>query len=247
MKAIILAGGTGSRLYPLTKVTNKHLLPVGRYPMIFHSVYKLKQAELKDILIVTGKEHMGDVVNLLGSGNQMGVTLTYKVQDEAGGIAQALGLAEHFVGNDQMVVILGDNVFGDDISTYVSNFRKQKTGAKILIQQVPDPTRFGVPELLGENIVSIEEKPAQPKSNFAVTGIYMFDHKVFEIIKTLKPSSRGELEITDVNNAYIEKGELTFDVLQGWWTDAGTHASLAKANELAKDLIFGEELGKLKL
>ncbi|MDN4066524.1 sugar phosphate nucleotidyltransferase [Paenibacillus vini] len=247
MKAIILAGGTGSRLYPLTKVTNKHLLPVGRYPMIFHSVYKLKQAGLTDILIVTGKEHMGDVVNLLGSGNQMGISFTYKVQDEAGGIAQALGLAQQFVGNDQMVVVLGDNVFVDDISPYVVNFSEQGTGAKILIQQVPDPTRFGVPEIQGERIISIEEKPAQPKSNYAVTGIYMFDHKVFEIIKTLKPSSRGELEITDVNNAYIERGELTFDVLQGWWTDAGTHASLARANELARDIVFGEEFGKLKL
>lgn len=247
MKAIILAGGTGSRLYPLTKVTNKHLLPVGRYPMIFHSVYKLKQAGLTDILIVTGKEHMGDVVNLLGSGNQMGISFTYKVQDEAGGIAQALGLAQQFVGNDQMVVVLGDNVFVDDISPYVVNFSEQKMGAKILIQQVPDPTRFGVPEIQGERIISIEEKPARPKSDYAVTGIYMFDHKVFEIIKTLKPSSRGELEITDVNNAYIERGELTFDVLQGWWTDAGTHASLARANELAKDIVFGEEFGKLKL
>ncbi|GIP55871.1 sugar phosphate nucleotidyltransferase [Paenibacillus vini] len=247
MKAIILAGGTGSRLFPLTKVTNKHLLPVGRYPMVFHAVYKLKQAGLTDILLVTGKEHMGDVVSLLGSGREMGVSFTYKVQDEAGGIAQALGLAEQFVGDDQMIVILGDNVFADDITPYVSNFREQKKGAKILIQQVPDPTRFGVPELQGEHIVSIEEKPKQPKSNFAVTGIYMFDRTVFEIIKTLTPSSRGELEITDVNNAYIKRGKLTFDVLEGWWTDAGTHASLAKANELAKDLVFGEEFGTLKL
>lgn len=247
MKAIILAGGTGSRLFPLTKVTNKHLLPVGRYPMIFHSVYKLKQAGLNDILVVTGKEHMGDVVNLLGSGHEWGVSFTYKVQDEAGGIAQALGLAEQFVGDEQMVVILGDNVFADDITPYVDNFRNHQTGAKILIQQVPDPTRFGVPELQGDRIISIEEKPQRPKSNYAVTGIYMFDHHVFEIIKTLKPSARGELEITDVNNAYIKRGELTFDILQGWWTDAGTHASLARANELAKDIVFGEEFGKLKL
>lgn len=247
MKGIILAGGTGSRLYPLTKVTNKHLLPVGKYPMIFHSVCKLKQADIQDILIVTGKEHMGDVVNLLGSGREMGVTFTYKVQDEAGGIAQALDLAEHFVGDDQMVVILGDNVFEDDISPFVNNFRKQNNGAKILIQKVHDPKRFGVPEIDGQKIVSIEEKPAEPKSNYAVTGIYMFDHKVFDIIKTLKPSARGELEITDVNNAYISRGELTFDILQGWWTDAGTHASLARANELAKDIVFGEEFGKFKL
>lgn len=247
MKGIILAGGTGSRLYPLTKVTNKHLLPVGKYPMIFHGVFKLKQSGITDILIVTGKDHMGDVVNLLGSGREMGVTFTYKVQDEAGGIAQALDLAEHFVGNDQMVVILGDNVFADDISPYVDNFRNQTNGAKILIQEVPDPTRFGVPELQGDRIISIEEKPKDPKSNYAVTGIYMYDHRVFEIVKSLKPSARGELEITDVNNAYIERGELSFDILQGWWTDAGTYASLARANELAKDIVFGEEFGKLKL
>lgn len=247
MKAIILAGGTGSRLYPLTKVTNKHLLPVGKYPMIFHSVYKLKQAGLTDILVVTGKEHMGDVVNLLGSGSQMGVSFTYKVQDEAGGIAQALGLAEQFIGQEQMVVILGDNVFADDITPYVNYFRQQKKGAKILLKEVDNPTRFGVAELQGNQIVSIEEKPQFPKSNYAVTGIYMFDHSVFQIIKKLKPSSRGELEITDVNNAYIERGELTYDILDGWWTDAGTHASLARANELAKDVIFGDEFGKLKL
>lgn len=247
MKGIILAGGTGSRLYPLTKVTNKHLLPVGKYPMIFHAVHKLKQAQISDILVVTGKDHMGDVVNLLGSGYEMGVTFTYKVQDEAGGIAQALDLAEQFVGDDQMVVILGDNVFEDDILPFVDNFRKQKSGAKILIQEVSDPTRFGVPELEGDRIVSIEEKPKQPKSNFAVTGIYMFDHTVFDIIKTLKPSARGELEITDVNNAYIERGELTFDLLRGWWTDAGTHASLARAHDLAQNIVFGDEFGKLKL
>jgi glucose-1-phosphate thymidylyltransferase len=247
MKGIILAGGTGSRLYPLTKVTNKHLLPVGKYPMIFHSVYKLKQADIKDILIVTGKDHMGDVVNLLGSGKEMGVSFTYKVQDEAGGIAQALGLAEHFVGADQMVVILGDNVFLDDISPYIVNFKTQKKGAKILIQQVLDPQRYGVPELQGQKIISIEEKPSSPKSNYAVTGIYMFDCSVFDIVKTLKPSGRGELEITDVNNEYISRNELTYDELKGWWTDAGTHASLAKANELAQELFFGEEFGKLKL
>lgn len=247
MKAIILAGGTGSRLYPLTKVTNKHLLPVGKYPMIFHSVAKLKQAGLKDILIVTGKEHMGDVVNLLGSGSAMGVSFTYRVQDEAGGIAQALGLAEPFVGHDRMVVMLGDNIFADNISPFINKFRDQTKGAKILIQQVSDPTRFGVPELQGERIVSIEEKPAEPKSEYAVTGLYMFDHQVFNIIKKLKPSARGELEITDVNNAYIERNELTFDILQGWWTDAGTHASWARANELAQDIVFGEEFGKLKL
>ncbi|MGG4212120.1 sugar phosphate nucleotidyltransferase [Paenibacillus sp. FSL L8-0638] len=247
MKGIILAGGTGSRLYPLTKVTNKHLLPVGKYPMIFYSVHKLKQAGINDILIVTGKDHMGDVVNLLGSGREMGVSFTYKVQDEAGGIAQALDLAEHFVGEDQMVVILGDNVFADDITPFVENFCVQQKGAKLLLQQVHDPQRYGVAELDGARIVSIEEKPQIPKSEYAVTGIYMFDSNVFDIVKTLKPSKRGELEITDVNNAYIQRGELSFDILQGWWTDAGTHASLAKANELAKDIAFGEEFGKLKL
>ncbi|WFB58110.1 sugar phosphate nucleotidyltransferase [Paenibacillus sp. BR1-192] len=246
MKAIILAGGTGSRLYPLTKVTNKHLLPVGKYPMIFHAVHKLTRAGLHDILIVTGKDHMGDVVNLLGSGSEMGVSFTYKVQDEAGGIAQALALAEQFVGNEQMVVILGDNVFEDDITPYVDNFRVQKKGAKILIQEVADPHRFGVPELEGSRIISIKEKPQNPTSQYAVTGIYMFDHQVFDIIKTLKPSARGELEITDVNNAYIKSNMLTFDILQGWWTDAGTHASLSRANELAKDVVFGDEFGKLR-
>lgn len=247
MKGILLAGGTGSRLYPLTKVTNKHLLPVGKYPMVFHAVAKLKAADIHDVLVVTGKEHMGDVVNLLGSGRDMGVTFTYKVQDEAGGIAQALGLAEHFVGNDRMVVILGDNIFEDSIVSYVNNFKKQESGAKILIQEVPDPQRYGVPELSGDRIISIEEKPKNPKSSYAVTGIYMYDRSVFDIIKRLHPSGRGELEITDVNNAYIARNELTYDILQGWWTDAGTHASLAKANELAKDIVIGEEFGKLKL
>lgn len=247
MKGIILAGGTGSRLYPLTKVTNKHLLPVGRYPMIFHAVYKLKEAEIVDILVVTGKEHMGDVVSLLGSGSEIGVTFTYKVQDEAGGIAQALGLAEQFVGDDKVVVILGDNVFSDSIVPYVQHFKDQDKGARILIQEVHDPKRYGVPELRGDRIVSIEEKPKEPKSSYAVTGIYMYDSRVFEIVRTLKPSGRGELEITDVNNDYIQANELAYDVLNGWWTDAGTHVSLARANELAKDLVFGQEFGKLKL
>jgi len=246
MKGIILAGGTGSRLYPLTKVTNKHLLPVGKYPMIFHAIHKLKQANINDILIVTGKEHMGDVVNLLGSGKEFHVNFTYKVQDEAGGIAQALGMARHFVGNDRMVVILGDNVFGGTIASYVSHFSNQASGAKILIQQVPDPNRYGVAELDGDHIVSIEEKPASPKSSYAVTGIYMYDSRVFDIVNTLKPSGRGELEITDVNNAYIARNELTYDVLQGWWTDAGTHESLDLANELAKNIEYSEEFGKLK-
>ncbi|MGX1983420.1 glucose-1-phosphate thymidylyltransferase [Thermolongibacillus altinsuensis] len=244
MKGIILAGGTGSRLYPLTKVTNKHLLPVGKYPMIYHAIYKLKEANITDILIVTGREHMGDVVNLLGSGSEFDVEFTYKVQDQAGGIAQALGLCEAFVGNDLMTVILGDNVFSDSIVPYVENFKKQAAGAKILIKEVKDPERFGVPELEGDRIKSIEEKPKKPKSRYAVTGIYMYDAKVFDIIKTLKPSARGELEITDVNNAYIERNELTYDILNGWWTDAGTHASYLRANELAKDVDFGSLFNK---
>lgn len=236
MKGIILAGGTGSRIYPLTKVTNKHLLPVGKYPMIYHPISKLKEAGITDILIVTGVEHMGDIVNLLGSGKEMGVAFTYKVQDEAGGIAQALGLAEHFVCNDKCVVILGDNIFRKDISEFVKNFEGQKKGAKILIKSVSDAQRFGVAELSGEKIVSIEEKPKNPKSSYAVTGIYMYDSEVFSIIKTLKPSGRGELEITDVNNEYIKRGTMSYDILDSWWTDAGTFESLVRANELATDL-----------
>lgn len=247
MKGIILAGGTGSRLFPLTKVTNKHLLPVGKYPMIFHSIAKLKEAGLDDILIVTGKEHMGDVVSLLGSGQEFGLSFTYKVQDEAGGIAQALGMAEHFVGDDRMVVLLGDNVFEDTIVDYVDGFAKQESGAKLLIQKVPDPKRYGVAVLERDRIVSIEEKPQIPKSSYAVTGIYMFDNRVFEIIRTLKPSQRGELEITDVNNAYIATHELSYNILSGWWTDAGTHASFSKANELAQGIEYGEQFGKFKL
>jgi len=246
MKGVILAGGTGSRLFPLTKVTNKHLIPVGRYPMIYHAIHKLKLAGISDILVVTGKEHMGDVVNLLGSGDEFGADFTYRVQDRAGGIAQALGLAEGFVGTDLVTVVLGDNVFSEDISTYVRNFEQHGHGAKILIKEVQDPQRYGVPQLHKDYIISIEEKPTNPKSTFAVTGIYMYDSRVFDIIKTLKPSGRGELEITDVNNAYIALGELTYDVLGGWWTDAGTHSSLARANELAKDFYFGEQFGVFK-
>lgn len=247
MKGIILAGGTGSRLFPLTKVTNKHLLPVGKYPMIFHSIAKLQEAGLDDILIVTGKEHMGDVVGLLGSGRAFGMSFTYKVQDEAGGIAQALGMAEQFVGNDRMVVLLGDNVFEDSIADDVADFTQQTSGAKLLIQQVDDPERYGVAELSGDRIISIEEKPKSPKSSYAVTGIYMFDSRVFDIIRTLQPSQRGELEITDVNNAYIATDELSYTILNGWWTDAGTHASYSKANELAQTIQYDEKFGKLKL
>jgi len=233
MKGIILAGGTGSRLFPLTKVTNKHLLPVGRKPMIFHPIDKLLEAGIKEILIVTGVDHMGDVVSLLGSGREFGCEFTYRVQDEAGGIAQALGLARNFVHTDQMVVILGDNIFADNIKPFVANFRKQGKGAKILLKKVDDPERYGVAELQGQRVIGIEEKPKKPKSQFAVTGIYMYDAAVFDIIKTLKPSGRGELEITDVNNAYIARKRMTCDILEGWWTDAGTFDSLKRANDWA--------------
>jgi len=245
MKGMVLAGGTGSRLKPLTKVTNKHLLPVGKYPMIFYPIFRLKQAGITEILVVTGREHMGDVMELLGSGSEYGVEFTFKVQDAAGGIAEALGLARHFVNGERCVAILGDNIFEDDTNPYVESFAKQEKGAKILLKEVLNPQRFGVAELKDGKIVSIEEKPKYPKSNLAVTGIYMYDFEVFEIIKTLKPSARGELEITDVNNAYIERGTLTYDILKGWWTDAGTPESLFRANEICKDLELDFGNGKV--
>ena len=230
MKGIILAGGTGSRLYPLTKVTNKHLLPIGDKPMIFHPIEKLTEVGIEEILIVTGTDHMGDVVNLLGSGKDFGCRFTYKVQDEAGGIAQALGLAENFAGNESVVVILGDNIFENSLQKAVDNY--EGVGAQILIQEVKDPERYGVAELEGKKVVSIEEKPSNPKSNFAVTGIYFYDSSVFKCIKTLKPSGRGELEITDVNNFYIKKEQMKSSLLEGWWTDAGTLESYRHANKL---------------
>lgn len=245
MKGIILAGGTGSRLYPLTKVTNKHLLPIGDQPMIFHIIAKLKEAGILEILIVTGKEHMGDVVNLLGSGVDFGLEFTFKVQDQAGGIAQALGLAEHFVASDQCAVILGDNVFEDSIEPFVKKFEEQSKGAKILLQEVRDPQRYGVAEVTNGKIVGIEEKPAQPKSNYCVTGIYFYDSDVFQIIKSLEPSDRGELEITDVNNWYISQGTLTYDILPSWWTDAGTFESYAEANHLANKSCIGLKISKV--
>ncbi len=233
MKGIILAGGTGSRLFPLTKVTNKHLLPVGNKPMILHPIEKLVSAGITEILVVTGVEHMGDVVTLLGSGKDFGAQFTYRVQDQAGGIAQALGLAEAFCHGDKSVVILGDNMFFDSLTPFVTAFRDQSKGAKILLKEVKDPQRFGVAELSGSKIVGIEEKPKNPKTNLAVTGIYFYDGKVFEIIRTLKPSGRGELEITDVNNAYVRNGSMTYDTLKGEWTDAGTFESLHYANQVA--------------
>lgn len=231
MKGIVLAGGTGSRLYPLTKVTNKHLLPVGSKPMIYYPIEKLIDAGIDEILIVTGTEHMGDVVGLLGSGHDFNCRFTYKVQDQAGGIAQALGLAENFCGNDSMMVILGDNIFEASLKQGAQSWNQK--GAKVFIKEVHDPQRYGVAELQGDRIIGIEEKPKQPKSNYCVTGIYMYDAGVFDIIKTLKPSGRGELEITDVNNHYISRGEMGFAMLQGWWTDAGTPDSYRLANELA--------------
>jgi len=232
MKGIILAGGTGSRLFPLTKVTNKHLLPVGKEPMIFYPVKRLVEAGIGEILIVTGVDHMGDVVTLLGSGREFGCRFTYKVQDEAGGIAQALGLAENFAGGDSCCVILGDNIFEESIAPFVEAFGKQKMGARLLLKQVHDPQRYGVAEIEGSRVTRIVEKPIEPKSDLAVVGIYFFDNGVFDIIKTLKPSGRGELEITDVNNHYLAAGTLQCDRLSGWWTDAGTFDSLHAANEL---------------
>ena len=234
MKGVILAGGTGSRLFPLTKVTNKHLLPVGREPMIYHPVKKLIEAGIDEICIVTGVEHMGDVVNLLGSGKDFACRFTYKVQDEAGGIAQALGLAGNFAGRDLLCVILGDNIFEDSIVPYVAAFREQARGARLLLKQVPDPQRYGVAEVEGSKVIRVVEKPQAPKSDLAVVGIYFYDAEVFDIIATLKPSGRGELEITDVNNHYLRAGSLQCDRLAGWWTDAGTFDSLAFANELVR-------------
>jgi glucose-1-phosphate thymidylyltransferase len=230
MKGIILAGGTGSRLYPLTKVTNKHLLPIGEKPMIYYPIQKLTEAGIEEILIVTGTEHMGDVVNLLGSGTDFGCRFTYKVQDEAGGIAQALGLAENFVGDDSMTVILGDNIFEASLDEALESY--PNTGAQILLKEVEDPERFGVAEVQGDKIAGVEEKPDHPKSNLAVTGVYMYDSGVFDIIRNLEPSDRGELEITDVNNHYIREQAMRFSIMDGWWTDAGTHASYKRANKL---------------
>ncbi len=237
MKGIILAGGTGSRLLPLTKVTNKHLLPVARKPMIYHPISKLIEIGIEEILIVTGVEHMGNVVSLLGSGKDFGCRFTYKVQDEAGGIAQALGLAVGFVDKDLVAVILGDNIFEDDLKPFARAFEKQKKGARVLIKEVSDPQRFGVVELKDGKIVSIDEKPKKPKSNYVITGIYFYDHEVFGVIKGLKPSARGELEISDVNRSYLKRGKLEYNILSGWWSDAGTFESLERATLLAEGKI----------
>jgi glucose-1-phosphate thymidylyltransferase len=233
MKGVILAGGLGSRLYPLTKVTNKHLLPVYDKPMIYYPIRTLMNAGIDDILIVTGGNNAGDFLKLLGNGKEFGLKhINYTYQEGEGGIAEALRLAEFFAAGEKICVVLGDNLIEKNIRGAVNNFQKQKEGAKILLKEVPDPQRFGVPELRGDQVVRIEEKPPKPKSQYAVIGIYLFDQEVFNIIKTLKPSHRGELEITDVNNQYIEKGLMTWDILEGWWTDAGTFESLLRANQL---------------
>lgn len=233
LKGVILAGGSGKRLYPLTKITNKHLLPIYSRPMIYYPLQTLVDAGIKDILIVTGGRHAGEFLRLLGNGADFDLKhINYTYQEGEGGIAEALSLAEHFADKDKIVVILGDNIIEKDIKHAVDDFRRQPKGAKILIKKVEDPERFGVVELKGDKIVSIEEKPRKPKSDYIVTGIYMYDNQVFNIIKTLKPSKRGELEITDVNNAYLKKGQLTYSVLNGWWTDSGTFNSLLRANNL---------------
>lgn len=241
MKGIILAGGLGKRLYPLTKITNKHLLPIYDKPMIYYPLHTLINAGIKDILIVTGGNNAGDFLRLLGNGAEFGLKhLNYTYQQGEGGIAEALGLAEHFSDNDKIVVILGDNIIDENIKPFVNEFAEQKNGAKILLKEVSHPQRFGVPALKGDKITIIEEKPSSPKSNYAVTGIYMYDTDVFKIIKTLKPSQRGELEITDVNNYYIKSGNLTYNILSGWWTDAGTFESLYHASRLVKERAYAE-------
>ena len=246
LKGVILAGGLGTRLYPLTKITNKHLLPVYDKPMIHYPISYLTGAGIRDISIVTGGQHAGDFLRLLGNGQDFGLShINYTYQEGEGGIAQALSMTRYFSEGERMVVILGDNILENGIAPYVANFHRQKKGARLLLKEVHDPGRFGVATLKGDKITGIEEKPKNPKSNLAVTGIYMYDESVFDIIKTLKPSKRGELEITDVNNAYLRRGELEYDVLEGWWTDSGTFDSLLHANHLvAKKALLDKKKGK---
>ncbi|RLG20252.1 spore coat protein [Candidatus Micrarchaeota archaeon] len=234
MRGVILAGGMGTRLRPLTNVTNKHLLPVYDKPMIMHPLNTLLKAGITDILIVTGKGNAGDFMKLLGSGHELGCRLTYRLQDEEGGIAQALSLAEHFVGNHKFVVVLGDNILADDVSEAIRSFETSDEGAVVFLKEVPDANRFGVAEIKGDRLVGIEEKPAKPKSNLAVIGLYLYSPSVFKVIKTLKPSARGEYEITDVNNHYIKKGEMGYRILKGAWADAGTFESLYRASTIAR-------------
>lgn len=232
MKGVILAGGLGTRLLPLTKVTNKHLLPIYNKPMIYYPIEALVTAGIRDILIVTGGNNAGDFLKLLGNGKEFGLQhLNYTYQEGEGGIAEALSLSEFFSDHNKLCVVLGDNIIEKNILQAVRDFEKQPRGARIILKEVPDPARFGVPVFEGDRIIKIEEKPKHPGSRYAVTGIYFYDSTVFDIIRPLKPSARGELEITDVNNAYIERGEMTWDVLDGWWTDAGTFESLLLANQ----------------
>ncbi len=241
MKGVILAGGLGSRLRPLTLVTNKHLLPVYDRPMIYYPVQCLVDAGIDEIVIVTGGEHAGDFLKLLKNGKQLGVRhLEYAYQEGEGGIADALKLAEEFADGGKICVILGDNIIENDIRKAAGDFFTQKSGAKLLLKAVDDPQRFGVAELDGDKLVGIVEKPSDPKSDLAVTGIYFYDNDVFEICRTLKPSDRGELEITDVNNAYLSRGDLTYETLEGWWTDAGTFESLHMASCLVANGVAGE-------
>jgi glucose-1-phosphate thymidylyltransferase len=242
MKGIVLAGGAGSRLFPLTKITNKHLLPVFDKPMIYYPIQTLVRAGIRDILLVTGGRNAGDFLRLLANGKEFGLNhLNYAYQEGEGGIADALALAEHFADGDKICVILGDNIIEGSIGLAVEEFEKQERGARILLKEVPDAERFGVAELRGDRIVGIEEKPLHPKSHYAVTGIYMYDGAVFDKVKRLAPSSRGELEITDVNNAYIADGAMTFSYLEGWWTDAGTFESLLRAANLVAQSARGLE------
>ena len=232
LKGVILAGGLGTRLHPLTKVTSKHLLPVGNEPMIFHSVKQLTTAGVTDILIVTNPQYVGDFANALGSGKDFGCEFTYRVQEEAKGIAHALALAEGFATGGKIVVLLGDNIFETPIHQAVSDFRAQQTGARVMLKQVDDPERYGVATLDGNHIVAIAEKPTHPKSDYAVVGVYFYDASVFDIIRTIKPSARGEYEITAVNNAYIRRAELEYTFVQGKWIDAGTFDSLTEAHQI---------------
>lgn len=236
MKGVVLAGGLGSRLNPLTKVTNKHLLPVHNQPMIYYPIQTLINAGIDDIMIVTGGNSAGDFLKLLGNGKAFGLKhLNYTYQEGEGGIADALSLVAHFADDEPICVVLGDNIIEGNVRQAAEDFAKQKTGAKILLKKVHDPNRFGVPELDGDKVLQIEEKPENPKSDFAVIGVYFYDATVFDIIKTLKPSGRGELEITDVNNHYINRGEMTWCELDGWWTDAGTFESLLHASNLVAE------------
>ena len=234
MKGIILAGGKGTRLYPLTKVTNKHLLPVYSQPMVYYPIQALARAGIARIMVVTGPESAGDFMSLLGSGREMGLEFTYRIQDEPGGIAQALSMAEDFAGAEKVAVALGDNIFSDDLSSVIKGFGDAEDGARLFLKKVPDPQRFGVAEVAGGKIVSIEEKPASPKSDLAVTGLYLYTPDVFGIIRKLKPSKRGELEITDVNNHYVKQGRAGYSILEGEWSDAGTFESLYRASEIAR-------------